>query len=79
MFIAGLRLALLVTIGGLFLAVHSLLTEVASLSCEAQSLGLTGYNNWGTEAQEFWLLGPRTGPEYLWLRGWAAFIHVVSS
>lgn len=45
MFIAGLRLALLVTIGGLFLAVHSLLTEVASLSCEAQSLGLTGYNN----------------------------------
>ena len=45
MFIAGLRLALLVTIGGLLLAVHSHLTEVASLSCEAQSLGLTGYNN----------------------------------
>lgn len=38
-----LRFALVVTIGGLFLAVHSLPTEVASLSCRAESLGLTGY------------------------------------
>lgn len=43
MFIAMLRRALVVTIGGLFLAVHSLPTEVASLSCRAESLGLTGY------------------------------------
>ena len=64
--------------GLLFLAVHGLLTAVASLVAE-HGLQSAGFSSCGTWAQQLWLAGSRAQAQQLWCTGLAAPWHVGSS